>query len=236
MTGHVGPAGQLKPHCPRPMLPALQGKGAWEACMGPLGERQGERGCSETQRWGATAPLPLGPMSLPAFFPGASQARPSPIVSLHEVPRLLGAILEETGQRSGSAPGTEEAPGTHCSSSSQGDQLWPRPPGSQEVQQVGRGVQGSRMLPRSDEKTGSKQWGAVETLAVTQTGKDHGVWRAPGWGLPSEWSRDQVVTAEAPLGAWTKGHGRAWGGAQEQLGGVPAPGRSLPRRWDDSGA
>lgn len=100
--------------------------------------------------------MPLGPMSLPAWgFPGASQARPSPIVSLHEVPRFLGAILEERGQRLGSAPGSEEAPGTHCSSSSQGAQPWPRQPGSQEAQRVGRGVQGSCVLPRSDEKTGA---------------------------------------------------------------------------------
>lgn len=74
MTGHVGPAGQLKPHCPRPMLPALQGKGAWEARMGPLSERQGERGCSETQRglrlrcpW---APCPCQPSFLVPARPG----------------------------------------------------------------------------------------------------------------------------------------------------------------------
>lgn len=79
MTGHVGPAGQLKPHCPQPMLLALQGKGTWAAHTGPLGERQGEQGRSETQR-GLWLCCPWAPCPCQ---PGASlvPARPGPHLS-----------------------------------------------------------------------------------------------------------------------------------------------------------
>ena len=126
------------------MLPELQAKGAWAARTGPFGERQAERGRSETQRG-----LRLHALGAPCpCQPGASQARPSPIMSLHEVPRLLGAILEETGQQLGSAPESEEALGTHCSVSSQENQPWPRAPGTQEVQWVGRGGPGQPGAPQ----------------------------------------------------------------------------------------
>lgn len=182
--------------------------------------------------------MPLGPVSLPAFFPGGSQARPSPIMSLHEVPRLLGAILEETGHRSGSAPGSEEAPGTHCSSSSQGDQLWPRRPGSQEVQQVGRGVQGRRVHPRSDEKTGASS-GELRRRSLSPRperitgcgGPRAGGSRVSGAEIRSSWLKLPWVPGQRAMGGLGAGHRSSWGVCQRLAGACPSDGMTQGCDW-----
>lgn len=66
-------------------------------------------------------------------------------MGLHEVPRLLGTILQEAGQRSGRAEGPaarvevlQGARGPHRPTVP--GQSWPGPIGSDELQRVGQGV------------------------------------------------------------------------------------------------
>lgn len=208
-TGLCRPAKAI--HCPWLMLLALPGQGHLGSSHGP--SVRGEQGASETQR--GCGLLPLGPMSPAWGFPGASQARPSPIVGVFMKSHDFWVPFWKREGSGWGVPRERGGPGDPLQRLFPGAQPWPRPPGSQEA--TGQGAQGSCVLPRSGRReTGAGGrgllWEQVVGCGDARCHPDrrlYGVGIAPGAGFPEEWSRDQVFTAKLPCRRLDK---RPWEG------------------------
>lgn len=139
------------------------------------GDVQRQEGCRmQRQGWGSKpgARCPHGHLS--GASPAAQPAGPSPVMCLHEVPGLLGAVLKEARQRSGCtegaaglggrALGAEETSRPAAPAPPRETCLWPGPTAARSCGRQGRGwrpglgreVKGSLTLSRSEAENKGK--------------------------------------------------------------------------------